>query len=204
MTEGPRMSYIHAPGNPNWLPRFQEASMILRLCVRPSDGSTLVLGYAPLGRLVYLAMALFLSAGMAMLGEAPVVLVLITIITAAAGLYEERWIFDKRTGLATRSRGIGPASKQLELPLASFNQLILRVVSSPSPEENPRSLGADPVIPEALRKGRAVLLLSIDSDSPEMPGTRKIVLEDGTHRNRDALEGLGRAIAEYCGIPLST
>ena len=178
--------------------------MILRLCVRPSDGSILKLGYAPLGRLVYLGIAVFLAAGMAVLGEAPIALVVITAITATAGLYEERWIFDKKAGLATRIRGIGPAGKHLEIPLSSMNGLILRVVSSPSPEENPKSLGADPVIPEALRKGRAVLLLALDSGNPDSPGTRKLVLEDGSHRNRDTLEGLGRVIAEYCGIPLST
>ena len=178
--------------------------MILRLCVRPSDGSTLVLGYAPLGRILYVGIALFLAAGMIMLGEAPMVLVVITAITVVAGLYEERWIFDKEAGIATRSRGIGPARKSLELPLASLKSLILRVVSSPSPEENPKSLGADPVIPEALRKGRAVLLLALDSEDPDSPGTRKLVLEDGSHRNRDALEGLGRVIAEYCGIPLNS
>jgi hypothetical protein len=178
--------------------------MILRLCVRPSDGSTLVLGYAPLGRLIYLGIALFLAVGMAILGEAPLALVVIMAITALAGLYEERWIFDKEAGLATRSRGIGPARTRLELPLASLQSLILRVVSSPSPEENPKSLGADPVIPEALRKGRAVLLLALDSDDPESPGTRKLVLEDGSHRNRDDLEGLGRVIAHYCGIPFNT
>lgn len=178
--------------------------MILRLCVRPSDGSTLVLGHAPIGRLVYLGIALFLAAGMILLGEAPIALLAITAITTVAGLYEERWIFDKEAGLATRIRGIGPASKRLELPIASLKGLILRVVSSPSPEENPKTLGGDPVIPEALRKGRAVLLLAFESNDPEHHGTRRLVLEDGSHRERNALEGLGRAIAEYCGIPLNT
>jgi hypothetical protein len=139
---------------------------------------------------------------MVLLGETPLVLLVITATAAVAGLYEERWVFDNEAGLAIRSRGIGQVGKRLELPLTSLKGLILRVVSSPSPEEHPKSLGADPVIPEALRKGRAVLLLVIASGDQENPETRKLVIEDGSHRERDALEGLGRMIADYCGIPL--
>lgn len=178
--------------------------MILRLCIRPTHASTLVLGHSPVGRLIYLGIALFLAAGMVVLGETPLVLLAITVVAALAGLYEERWIFDKNTGMATRSRGIGPASNRLELPLASLKGLILRVVSSPSPEENPKSLGSDTIIPEALRKGRAVLLLAYESNDPEGQGKRRLMLEDGSHREKDALEGLGRAIADYCGIPFNT
>jgi hypothetical protein len=176
--------------------------MILRLCVRPSDGSKLLLGPAPFGRLLYIGIALFLAIGMASLGEAPLALLAITAISLFAGLYEERWVFDKITGTASRMRGIGPASRRLTLPMASLKNLMLRVVSSPSPDENLGSLDAAPVIPESLRRGRAVLVLAVDSYEADKPGTRAIVLEDGSHRERDSLEGLGRAIAEYCGIPL--
>ncbi|HAE23497.1 MAG TPA: hypothetical protein DCG47_14440 [Spirochaetaceae bacterium] len=177
--------------------------MIFKLCVRPSDGTKLILGHAPLGRFLYLGIALFLIAGMATLKEAPTGLLLLTAIALTAGLYEERWVFDKDAGKASRIRGIGPASLTLMLPLRSLNGLILRVVSSPSPEEHIGSLEAAPVIPESLRRGRAVLLLAVDSENPAKPGTRKLVLEDGSHRERDSLESLGRAIAEYCGIPLN-
>lgn len=177
--------------------------MIFRLSVRPSRDSSLALGYAPAGRLVYLGVALFLTAGMVLLREAPVMLVLLSLISALAGLYEERWVFDKEAGLATRSRGLGPASVRMELPLANLRGLILRVVSTPSPEANPGNMGADPVVPEALRKGRSVLLLAYESAGTEGPGLRRIVIEDGSHRNKDNLEGLGRAIADYCGIPLN-
>jgi hypothetical protein len=61
-------SYITAFA-PDTLP--QEVLMILRLRVRPSDGSKLLLGPAPFGRLLYIGIALFLALGMASLGEAP-------------------------------------------------------------------------------------------------------------------------------------
>jgi hypothetical protein len=176
--------------------------MILRLSVRPSDKSKLILGYALPGRLLYLGIATFFAIGMMLLKEAPLPLAMITLITALAGLYEEQWVFDHTTGHAIRNRGIGPAAKRTVLPLNSLKSLVLRVVSSPSPEESPKSLGADPVIPEALRKGRAVLLLV--HQPVDKSGTRNLVLEDGSHREREALEGLGRAIADYCGIPLYT
>jgi hypothetical protein len=176
--------------------------MILRLRVRPSDESKLLLGHALFGRLLYIGIALFLALGMAALREAPPGLLALTAISLLAGLYEERWAFDRKAGTASRIRGIGPVSRRLTLPLGSLKSIMLRVVSSPSPEETPSSLHAAPVIPESLRRGRAVLVLAIDSGEAGMPGTRTIVLEDGSHRERDRLEGLGRAIAEYCGIPL--
>jgi hypothetical protein len=170
--------------------------MILHLSIRRSEQERLVLGFAPVGRIIFAGIALFLLVGMIATRDAPPALVILTILVAATAGYDERWIFDRQTGQASRSRGFGPLSDRLTLPFPVLKCVTLRVFSGPTPPGDPRAIGSTPGIPEIFRKGRSVLRLEVTENA------QPIILEEGSHRDQETMEGLGQAIARFCNIPL--
>ncbi len=171
--------------------------MILRLYVRAKDPDVLSLGYKPAGRVLFGAIAVFMISGMVALGEFSSAMSALAVVGAAVALYDDAWRFDRPSGRVLRRRGFACLAAARAWPLSELKGVILRVVSGPNAPEDTGPFSRDPVVPELLRKGRAVLLLDFGGDEP-----RRIVLEDGSHRDREALEAIGSAISSFCGIPL--
>lgn len=171
--------------------------MILRLSVRVKGSDVLSLGYRPGGRLLFGAIAVFMGSGMIALGEFSLAMTILAAIGAAVALYDDAWSFDRPSGQFRRRRGFAFLARTRAWPLSDINGVILRVVSGPNAPEDSGPFSRDPVVPELLRKGRSVLLLDLGGPAP-----RRIVLEDGSHRDREALEALGLAISSFCGVPL--
>lgn len=172
--------------------------MILSLSIRKRGGGRVVLGYGPLGRAAFALIAAGLAAGMAYTLEYPIILIAVAVVCAGTAMWEEGWEVDRDAGAFKRRRGFWPLVREERMPLAALRYLSLRVASGPSPAADPRNAGADTHIPEFLKKGRAVLVASVD----EGAGPRTLVIDEGSHRERDRLEGLGRALAEASGAEL--
>lgn len=172
--------------------------MILSLSIRKREGGRLALGFAPAWRALFALIAAGLAAGMAYTLEYPVALIAVAVVCAGTAMWEEGWEVDRDAGVFKRRRGFWPLVREERIPLSALRYLSLRVASGPSPAADPRNAGADTHIPEFLKKGRAVLVASVDEGS----GPRTLVIDEGSHRERDRLEGLGRALAEASGAEL--
>jgi hypothetical protein len=172
--------------------------MILSLSIRRREGGRVVLGYAPAWRVLFALIAAGLAAGMAYTLEYPIILVAVAVVCAAVAMWEEGWEVDRDAGAFKRRRGFWPIVREERMPLSALRYLSLRVASGPSPSADPRNAGADTHIPEFLKKGRAVLVALVDEGS----GPRTVLIDEGSHRERDRLEGLGRALAEASGAEL--
>lgn len=172
--------------------------MILSLSIRKREGGLVVLGYAPAWRILFALIAAGLAAGMAYTLEYPIIMIAAAVVCAGAAMWEEGWQVDRDAGVFKRRRGFWPFVREERMPLTALRYLSLRVAAGPSPAVDPRNAGADTHIPEFFKKGRAVLVASVDDGA----GPRTLVVDEGSHRERDRLEGLGRALAEAAGAEL--
>lgn len=173
--------------------------MILQLAVRkkPAAG-ILYLGFAPLGRIVFGLIALFLLGGLLLQRELAIVSLLLGLISLLAAVYNETWVFDTAKASFEHDKYLLVRFKRTSYPLPQLSRVLLRVVSGPGPIDKEDLMKKEqPHIPNALRKGRAVLLLELAQEG----SVRRLVLDDRSHRAADSLEGLGNAIAAHCGIP---
>lgn len=170
--------------------------MILSLRPVAVGADRLVLTVSPGWRLFFGLLGLFLSAGMAVLSEYPVALVVAAILCMGTAAYDERWTFDRPSSSLERKRGFGPLSSAQSYRLDEFSSVVIGSVASPSFAEDAGPLSQDPALPALLRKGRATLRLRRRDLS------RSLLVEDGSHRDREELLKLGRMLADWSGLPL--
>ena len=170
--------------------------MILSLRPVGIGADRLVLALSPPWRLFFGLLGLFLAAGMAVLAEFPVALVAAAVLCFGTAAYDERWTFDRPSSSLERRRGFGPLSSSERFGLDAFSSVLVASAASPSFAEDAGPLSRDPVLPALLRKATATLRLRRRDDSGPL------LVEDGSHRDRDELQNRGSVIAYRSGLPL--
>ncbi len=167
-------------------------------------GGLLILSPSPAFRILFallFALSAFVLFSGVLFNAEPTVLLarnavpmVLTVLTALALLYDERWIFDaeKRT-LETRT-GLLMLFRRRRMPLGAVREL--RLVSftkgragSPAPRELSR-------MERAFMPGMARLAV-VDAEGAHL------VLDTVKAARAEKLKATGRAIAEYCGVPFT-
>lgn len=169
--------------------------MIFSLKVMENTGTSLRLGRSKFWRFLFLGIGLFLILGSILIREAPLLFIIITLVCILAGLYDDRWFFDREKKILFHRGGIGPINRKKEFPLDAIDRVVLRsAVSSGFTSEK---IGASkaPSFPDLFRRGRATLWLLFKDDTP------RFLIDEGSHRDRGELENIGTTISAWCHVP---
>ncbi|QQO10437.1 hypothetical protein [Breznakiella homolactica] len=171
--------------------------MILSIRIISKDDQVLTLARSPKWRLFFLILAAFFLAGIIILNEAPLLFIILIAVSLFAGLYDDKMEFNRTAGTFAAVSGIGPVCRRREYPMDGFLAVILKSAVSSSFEKKDKSPYAkDPIFPKLFRKGRSTLWLEFKNSE-----TPRFLIDDGSHWDKDNLETLGTAVAEFCGIP---
>ncbi len=161
--------------------------------IRKRGTDRLVYTVSPWFRLVFFAIALVVVLSIASVPEGTffsrlnVFSVVFFAVCLLAGLYEQRWTFDKAASRFVRRIGILPFVWRQAGPLGSLSRVVVRE-RKPAGPQKPSLLGSSP-------RG-AVTLLVVDRDAHEY------VLDVARGVSARTLRRTAEQVAGFCDLPL--
>jgi len=161
----------------------------LHLVLSERSESLLELRLPATFRIAFLIIAVILIASMATLEVVTPVPLIITAITVLAGLYEERWQFDREAGTVVHRYGLIILAKQSVVPFDQIDTFVLSNLRE-IPDEGPFSARRS----VALRSLVSFQLLTTDG--------KYRTVEIRPNRHNDSLKQNAERIAEFCGTDL--
>lgn len=140
-------------------------------------------------RVTFGIISVVLIAAILSFGMITVVPMVVTAITVLAGLYEERWIFDRARGTVTHRYGLVFLAGKHE---TSFDEIESFILSNfrEVPDE------------QLFSSKRTLALRSLVSLQMGLKGGRSRTIEIRANRHNSTLKESAERISQFCGIPL--
>lgn len=165
--------------------------------LRLADDRRLELRVGWLWRVFFLGCCGLLSTAVFDGGRIHVVPAALAVICLLAGLYDDRWLFDRSAGTVESRAGALPLLHRRSYALDRLQAIRLRSVQQIGAQGH-ADLYSRPAIPRALQRNlvRLSLLLRDEDGSPV-----HVNVQTESMRRYDHLFALGQALAEFCQVP---
>lgn len=161
----------------------------MHLVLKTRSESILELALPLSFRITFAVIASILIASMVSLSMVSVIPLIVAVITVLAGLYEERWFFDRSGKQVVHRYGLIVFARNRAIPFDEINSFVL---------SNLREIPED----QGFSAKKSMALRSLVSMQIELASGEHRTIEIRANRHNASLKESAERVSEFCGIPL--